>query len=67
MPRLSAASADVASHQAGKSAEAMSQQQSVQMSPVAMAKVHKIRFELLDYPPYTTDQAGSDFLFCSVI
>lgn len=28
---------------------------------VAMAKIHELRFELLDHPPYSPDLAPSDF------
>ncbi|GFV41676.1 histone-lysine N-methyltransferase SETMAR [Trichonephila clavipes] len=30
-------------------------------SAVAMTKIHKLRFELLDHPPYSRDLAPSDF------
>ena len=30
-------------------------------SAVAMAKIHELRFELLDHPPYSPDLAPSDF------
>ncbi|GFV91376.1 histone-lysine N-methyltransferase SETMAR [Trichonephila clavipes] len=30
-------------------------------SAVAMAKIHDLRFELLDHPPYSSDLAASDF------
>ncbi|GFS47814.1 histone-lysine N-methyltransferase SETMAR [Trichonephila clavipes] len=30
-------------------------------SAVAMVKVHELRFELLDHPPYSQDRAPSDF------
>ena len=30
-------------------------------SVVAMAKIHELRFELLDHPPYSPDLAPSDF------
>ncbi|GFX07664.1 mariner Mos1 transposase [Trichonephila clavipes] len=30
-------------------------------SMVAMAKIHELRFELLDHPPYSPDLAPSDF------
>ncbi|GFU83780.1 histone-lysine N-methyltransferase SETMAR [Trichonephila clavipes] len=33
-------------------------------SAVAMAKIHELRFKLLDHPPYLPDLAPSDF-FCS--
>ena len=29
-----------------------------------MAKIHELRFELLDYPPYSQDLAASDFFLC---
>jgi len=34
-------------------------------SAVAMAKIHELRFELLDHPSYSPDLAPSDF-FCSL-
>ncbi|GFT30614.1 histone-lysine N-methyltransferase SETMAR [Trichonephila clavipes] len=30
-------------------------------SKVDMAKIHELRFELLDHPPYSSDLAPSDF------
>lgn len=32
-----------------------------QTSAVAMAKIHELRFELLDHPPYSPDLAPNDF------
>ena len=31
-------------------------------SAVAMAKIHELRFELLDHPPYSPDLAPSKFI-----
>ncbi|GFV37301.1 histone-lysine N-methyltransferase SETMAR [Trichonephila clavipes] len=37
-------------------------------SPVAMAKIHELRFELLDHPAYSPDlRAQSDFFFLNLI
>ena len=33
-------------------------------SVIAMVKIHELRFELLDHPPYPPDLAPSDF-FCA--
>ena len=32
-------------------------------SVVSMARIHELRFELLDHPPYSPDLAPSDFFF----
>ena len=33
----------------------------IRPNPMSMAKIHKLRFELLDHPPYSPDLAPSDF------
>ena len=35
------------------------------ISAVAMAKIHELQFELLDYPPYSPDLAPNDFFLFS--